>query len=113
MSLKTSFLEPDHTTSFASHCTWETNLMPNKHGHKAYHRAPQSGDRSEWSNKIIYLRNYIYIYIYISQKNCPFLFLTMFKTQTNLNLVGDFETTSKIRRGCKKETYTNFVQTYF
>jgi hypothetical protein len=35
MSLKTSFLEPDHTTSFASHCTWETNVMPNTHGHKA------------------------------------------------------------------------------
>jgi hypothetical protein len=42
--------------------------MPNKHGHKAYHRAPQSGDRSEWSNKIIYLRNYIYIYIYQSKE---------------------------------------------
>ena len=66
MSLKTSFLEPDHTTSFASHCTWETNVMPNKHGHKAYHRAPQSGDRSEWPNKIRYLRKDMYnIYIYI------------------------------------------------
>ena len=53
-------------------------------GCKAYHRAPQSGDRSEWSKE------------YVNQKCGPLLCLTMFETQTDLNLVRDFETTYKI-----------------